>query len=387
MSRSSRCLRISLAGSLALIGACGRGGAPEPGVVRADSAGIRLVTSTGPDTALSWRFEETGVMLDTLGQPYLFTQLWSRGVVTDRAGRTYVLTRDPSVLRFGRDGRLERVLGRRGAGPGEMQLPAILAVQGDTLAVLDLMKRALVRWSPTFDPIGDRRLEGALAGANDLAFRTGGLWYQQWAFSDSSLRIAFHTDTTGPPLHLVEQPSGGAVRFSCVGLSQSTPLFNPTITWSASGVRVLVNAGTGYDLWLYEGARPVAVVRRAVPSREPTVDDVRELYPEGYQVRFGGDRPPCVVPVDEVMKGFGVAPVYPAVHDLTLLNDGTMWVQRNPRAAATPVIDVFASNGAYVGTMRGTRLPLGRLPNGDLLVPRLDEDTGGWLLARMRVAQ
>jgi hypothetical protein len=385
MPRLSRYSGLLLAGVLPILAACGRERGGEPGVVRADSAGIQLVTSTGPDTLLAWRFEEVGVMLDTLGQPYLFTQLWNRGVVTDRAGRTYVLTRDPSVLRFGRDGRLERVLGRRGEGPGEMQLPAILAVQGDTLAVLDLMKRALVRWSPTFDPIGDRRLEGALAGANDLAFRTGGLWYQQWAFTDSSLRVAFHTDSTGPPLHVVEQPSGGAVRFSCVGLNQSTPLFNPTITWSASGVRVLVNAGAGYDLRLYEGARPVAVVRRDAPSRAPTVDDVRELYPEGYQVRFGGDRPPCVVPVDEVMRGFGVAPVYPAVHELALLSDGTMWVQRNPRAASTPVIDVFASNGAYAGTTRGARLPLGRLPNGELLVPRLDEDSGGWLLARMRV--
>jgi hypothetical protein len=387
MSRLGRCLRLGLAGVLPILSACDRERAAEPGVVRADSAGIQLVTSTGPDTALAWRFEEVGVMLDSLGQPYLFTQLWSRGVVTDRAGRIYVLTRDPSVLRFGRDGRLDLALGRRGEGPGEMQLPAILAVQGDTLAVLDLMKRALVRWSPIFDPASDRRLEGALAGANDLAFRTGGVWFQQWAFTDSSLRVAFHSDTSGTPLHVVEQPSGGAVRFSCVGLNQSSPLFNPTITWSASGARVLVNAGTGYDLHLYEGARPVAVVRREVPSRAPTVEDVRELYPEGYQVRFGGDQPACVVPVEEVMRGFGVAPVYPAVHDLTLLNDGTMWVQRNPRAAATPVIDVFASNGAYAGSLRGMRLPLGRLPNGELLVPRPDEDTGGWLLARLRVVQ
>lgn len=359
----------------------------EPGVTRADSSGVRLITSTGADTTLPWTIEEIDVLRDTLGEPYLFTQLWNRGVITDRAGRTYVLTRDPAILRFGRDGRLERTIGRRGAGPGEMQLPAVMAVQGDTILVLDLMKRALVRWSPIYDPVGDRRLEGALERANEIAFRTGGLWFQQRAFTDSTLRIQFHADTTGPPLHVVEQPAGGPVRFTCIGLSQSSPLFGPTITWSASGPRVLVNAGPGYDLRLYEGARPVASIRRAVTPRAPTLDDVREEYPEGYKVSFGGDRPPCVTPVEEVMTGFGVAQVYPAVHDLVLLSDGTAWVQRNPRAAATPVVDVFASNGAYVGTMRGRRLPLGRLPNGELLIPRLDEDTGGWLLARVRVRQ
>ncbi len=387
MSRPFSIIVAALVSLAAGASGCGRDRAAEPGVTRVDSAGVRLVASTGVDTALAWQFDELDVMRDSLGEPYLFTQLWNRGVVTDRAGRTYVLTRDPAVLRFGRDGRLERVLGRRGGGPGEMQLPAVLAVQGDSLAVLDLMKRALVRWSSTFDPISDQRLEGALARANEIAFRTGGVWFQEWAFTDSTLRVALRADTISAPLHVVEQRSGGPVQFRCVGLSQSTPLFNPTISWSASGPRVLVNAGPGYSLWLYEGARPLARISREVASRAPTLDDVREEYPEGYKVSFGGDRPPCVTPVEEVMRGFGVAPVYPAVHDLVLLSDGTMWAQRNPRAASTPVIDVFSANGAYVGTVRGRRLPVGRLPNGELLIPRLDEDSGGWVLTRVRVRE
>jgi hypothetical protein len=324
---------------------------------------------------------------DTLGEPYLFTRLWQRGVITDRAGRTFVLTRDPAILRFGRDGRFERAIGRRGGGPGEMELPAVMAVQGDTIVVLDLVKRALVRWSPTFDPLSDRRLEGALERANEIAFRTGGLWYHAWSVGAAGRQIAFHADTSGPPLHVADLPSGGPVRFSCVGMSQSAPLFSPTVTWSASGPRVLVNAGAGYDLRLYEGARAIASVRRTVPSRAPTVDDVRDEYPEGHRVEFDGGRPPCIVPADEIMQKLGVAAVFPAGHDLVLLSDGTMWVQRNPESALTPVIDVFASTGAYVGTMRERRLPLGRLPNGELLIPRLDEDTGGWLLARVRVRQ
>lgn len=380
---------IARAGTLLAIAACVRGEATQPGVTRADSAGVRIVTSAAADTALSWSFEEVDVLADTVGEgePYLFTRLWGRNVLADRAGRVYVLTRDPAILRFGRDGRLERSIGRQGGGPGEMQLPGVLASSGDTLVVLDLVKRALVRWAPTLDPLADRRLEGTLERADQIAFRAGGLWFQRYAFSDSGLVSEFYADTIGPPLHSVVTPSGGPVKFKCIALSQSTPLFSPTVTWSASGPRVLANQGPDYTLWLYEGRRPVASVRRTVRPRAPTVDDVRAEHPEGYKVSFGGDRPPCITPVEEVMKGFGVAAVFPAVHDLVLLPDGTIWVQRTPRAATEQVIDVFAPDGAYVGTTRGMKLPVGLLPNGQMLVPRFDEANGGLVLGRVRVGR
>ncbi len=378
-------IRLFLAVAAMAMAACSRGDVTQPGVTRADSAGIRLITSAAADTTLLWRFTEVDVLRDTLGEPYLFTRLWGRAVLTDRAGRVYVLTRDPSILRFGRDGKLERTIGRQGGGPGEMQLPALLVSSGDTLVVLDLMKRSLVRWGPTLDPISDRRLEGALERANDLAFRSGGLWFQRFIFSDSGLKIGFYSDSIGPPLHQVTIPSGGPVKFKCIGLSQSTPLFSPTISWAVNGPRVIVNQGPAYSLSLYEGPRLIASIRRSIAPRAPTVEDVRVQYPEGYKVSFGGDRPPCITPVEDVMKGFGLAPVYPAVHDVALLGDGTIWVQRTPFAAKEPVLDVFAPDGAYVGTVRGMNLPVGMLPNGQLLVPRTDEASGGLVLARVKM--
>lgn len=388
MRRSARARLQSLATVLLLtsLAACGRDRAVEPGVTRADSAGVQVVVSSGADTVLPWRFEEAGVLRDSLGAPYLFTRVWRGGVLTDRAGRTYVLTGDPAIIRFGRDDRAERVIGRRGGGPGEMQLPSQLGAKGDTIFVLDPVKAALVRWSPTLDPIADQRLEGAVAQANRIAFRTGGLWMQTTVVSDSGRRILFHVDTSGPPAHVVDVAATGSVRTRCISVWQVPQLFAPTLSWSAEGARALVNAGSGYDLWLYEGPRPIASIRRTVVPRAPTADDVRELYPDGWRVAVPGGTA-CVVPVDEVMQAFGVAPVYPAVHDLVLLADGTIWVQRNPREAAVPVIDVFAPNGAYAGTVRGMRLPVGRLPNGELLIPRPDEDSGGDILARVRVAK
>jgi hypothetical protein len=257
---------------------------------------------------------------------------------------------------------------------------------GDTLFVHDLVKQALVRWSPTLDPIGDRRLDGALSGATRVAFRTGGLWVQRTTLGDSSRTISFVADTTAAALHTIAIPTGGTSRLGCMTLYQTTPIFAPTMSWATSGARALVSAGPAYELHLYEGPRLIAVVRRAVASRAPTVDDVRALYPEGLRISAGGAAA-CVVPVETVIQQMGVAETYPAVHDLVLLSDGTIWAQRDPTSSASPVLDVFASTGAYAGTVRGMRLPIGRLPNGELLVPRLDEDTGGYLLARVKVAR
>lgn len=370
-----------------LLTACGGDRAADPDVVRTDSAGIRIVASGSADRDLLWQFERIDVLRDSLGEPWLFTALWPRAVVTDRAGRTYVLTRDPSIVRFGRDGRYERTLGRRGGGPGEMQFPVALGANGDTLFVLDASKMAMVRWGPSFDPVSDMRLDGALERAESIAFRSGGLWFKNRVFGDTAVSIALFGDTMSAPLYQVAVPGGGAVRFKCVSLNGPLPpLFAPDIGWSASGPRIVVNATPEYVIWLHEGARPIASVRRPLPSRAPTIDDVKALYPEGYKISFGGDAPPCIIPAEEVMKQFGVASVLPMVHDLILLSDGTIWVQRSPNNAP-PVLDVFASDGAYAGTVRGMRLPLGLLPNGELLVPREDEASGGLVLARMRISR
>jgi hypothetical protein len=74
------------------------------------------------------------------------------------------------------------------------------------------------------------------------------------------------------------------------------------------------------------------------------------------------------------------------VQGLSLTKDGTMWVQRSLRNEP-PVLDVFGSDGAYAGTVRGFGLPLGLLPNGELLVPQEDEESGGFVITRLRVTK
>lgn len=307
--------RAVAVGTAVLLGACGGAAPAVDGVVRVDSAGVRLITSTRSDTALGWRFVAIGDLAHADGTPWVFDAVTPRRVQTDRAGRTYVLAGDSAVVRFGRDGRQDRLLGRRGGDAGGFVAPVSIGSQGDTLVVLDTAKAALVRFGPTLDPLPDRPLVGALARVDWLAFRVGGAWVRR----DGAL-IA---DTVaGTPLH----PAGAS-----------------SVLPHAAGPRLLVHAGPAYGLALYEGPRPIAVLRR------------------------GG------VHATDVVEG------------VVLQSDARMYVRRHAADGSAAVIDVFGTDGAYVGTLPDAALPVALLPNGELLRPRPSADGRGVVLTRWQV--
>jgi hypothetical protein len=383
----SRATRGAIALAVAtVLSACARGDADDPTVVRTDSAGVRIVASGAPDRPLTWRFEPVAAMTDSAGAPFLFDALPAEYVLTDRGSRTYVLTRDQSIVRFGPDGRHDRTLGRKGSGPGEMQLPVQLGAQGDSLVVVDPVRNAIVRWGPDLGAIRELPMEGALAEARRLAFRTGGLWVERHEFTPPAgeVTVSLLGDTLGSaPLYRVVQPRSTTVRL-CNGMIALPPFFSPKLTWVATGPRILVNASADYVLWLHEGTRAIASVRRSLPSRAPTVADAERLMPNGLRVVFGG-QDECSMPVAEVVAITGLAPVMPQVDGLRLLSDGSMWVIRPATAADSLPVDVINPDGTYAGTMSGRLAPLSRFPNGDLLMPVADTMSGGFNLVRMKV--
>ncbi len=381
----------ALGASLLLAVGCDRGAASSPDVVRTDSAGVRLITSTAPDRDLSWRFEEIEVFRDSAGEPWIFEGLGPRRVIADRAGRTYVLTSEPSIARFGRDGKYDKSFGRKGGAPGEMQFPMALIVQGDSLAVLDPVRGGLVRFGSDLEPINDLPFRDGLANVSAVAFRSGGLWVERRQYENEVSTFALYSDTISTaPMLSVSQPKAVPVE-GCRGAGARMmialpPFFTPSITWTTYTGRLLANLGPEYDLRLYEGPRLLARVRRDLTLRAPTAADVGRLYPEGLKVQFGNGGG-CTYDLDGLLESPGVAEQMPFVHGLVLLSDGTFWVQRSLRDESPAVLDVFTSDGAYAGTIYGMRLPVALLPNGELLVPRDDEVSGGQHLVRMKVTR
>jgi hypothetical protein len=308
-----------------VLAAC-RGAEPsDPTVVRADSAGVRLITSGPEDRALSWTFTEIGALSDADGNPWVFDAVTPVRVLTDRGGRIYVIGGDTAVLRFGRDGRLDRVLGTAGRGPGGFIRPVRIAAHADTVVVTDLGKGALVRFGPTLDPVVDRPLDGVLATAEWHAYRAGGLWFVQGVGGGESMpRSRLRADTLA-----------------------SAPLLegeNATIVAHAEGPRLVAHRPPTYEVRLFEGPRLLAMVRRPVDSA--TV----------------------------------------AITRLALHKDGTLWVERTvPGVADARRLDVFGPDGVYVGTLQERGVPVGLLPNGEVLFVRARPEGPGVLIIRTNI--
>jgi len=374
---------------IALCGACGRSDNPAAAdVVRTDSAGIRLVTSGAEDRALTWQFEEVSTMRDSTGETMLFDGIDRDDIVIDRASRTYVLVSEPAILRFTRDGVQDLSIGRSGSAPGEMRRPSSLGVQGDSLVVHDSERDALVRFGATFEPINDIPLREAYANASRVAFRTGGVFIERHVMSGGSTTALFADTSATNPIASIAEPRGAIL--SCGGGAQRIAvmvpkLFGPALWWATNSGRLLVNATPRYEVNLYEGPRLIASVRRDIPLRAPTVAEVPRLYPEGIKLPIPGAN--CEWPSEVLAKEAGMTDTLPLVNGVALLSDGTIWVRRSFPGERPVVLDVFGSDGAYVGTVRDMALPAARYPNGDLLVVREDTASGGQHIVRYRVTR
>lgn len=382
--RGVAALALSLALSAgALVTGCGDAPQQE-GVVRSDSSGVRLIVSGGEDRPLDWRLDSVDVLRDSLGEPWLFTNITPQMVITDRAGRTYVLDRgERMVRRFGRDGRHEMSFGRQGDGPGEMRFPGQLLQQGDSIAVVDPFRRAVVRWNSTFEPITEIPLTGTFEYVNALAFRFGGVWMLRSTRDSLGSSSGLYLDTLATePWFAVANTRTRAVNICGREMLMEGDGFFATIqVWAHSGPRMLAARGPAYDVWLFEGTRPIAAIRRDIPVRAPTPDDAERLMPNGFNVEG------CSLTAQEFAEKVGMAATMPLVNALALLSDGTMWAQRSYQGESPVVLDVFGSDGAYAGTLRGYRLPVGVLPSDEVLIPRDDEESGGVVIQRTRIVR
>ncbi|MGE0158404.1 MAG: 6-bladed beta-propeller [Gemmatimonadales bacterium] len=83
-------------------------------------------------------------------------------MIVSADGRVYVADRQANVIYVvGVSGGVERTIGRRGAGPGEFNLPTNLSQKGDTLRVVDWGNGRLQLLSLDGEPLGTERLAPA----------------------------------------------------------------------------------------------------------------------------------------------------------------------------------------------------------------------------------
>jgi len=145
---------------------------------------------------------------------------------------------------------------------------------------------------------------------------------------------------------------------SCGGGINLPRIFEAQILWATNGHDVVVVGGPDYEIQLLRGTHPVRKLRGGLPTRRATVTMALEELGEGFRINFG--RGPCTIPPSEMVEKRGYAEAVPWISQVTVAPSGEVWVLRKEVGEGRPApVDVFDSNGAYVGTLPpGAPFPL-----------------------------
>ncbi len=351
--------RWTLAGVVALVvtglTACTDADSDSP-VQRTDSAGVEIVSHTGPDRPLDWTFELRFTLGGKESDEESFYQLDRSRIGVDTAGNIYVLDASAHrVVVFDDEGTYLRSMGGEGGGPGEMGFPFALTVSaGGVAGVFDLSKRGFVRFGPRGEVLDELRVTFGYGGglirevAGSLIVPIDELDAERGVSIDALLAV-----TGGDTAYVVsvERPAGGVVTLASCGMQISgmAPVFTPDLRWSPMGMALVVATGTGYDIAVYRHGRLAQVLRRELTPVPATDALALASVGDRMQVVTSGGVRTC--DPDEVVEQRGVASPIPMIAALAEGPAGTLWVRRTEGPNTPQPIDVFKPDGTYLGTL------------------------------------
>ena len=254
---------------------------------------------------------------------------------------------------FGRSGRVVGSVGRAGEGPGELAEPVALAVSADgSVAVYDYAAGGMVYWGAGGDAPRLEHAEEVFWGP-DLGLTDWGRLYTSLAADGRDgriVRLVVAADIRTGVLAELTQSTVTASFHGCgIGGIPVEPIFEPQLEWALGGDIVAVTAGPRYEIDVF---RRGVMERRISRDREPRAA-TRELAlqeaGDGLQLTAPVQ---CRVPPAELVDARGFAAAVPAISDLAVAPDGSVWIRRGlVKGEGEPLIDVLAPDGVYSGTL------------------------------------
>lgn len=355
--------------------ACGTDGSAGSSALVTDSAGVRIVTNTRPDTDLAWEFEPAFTLGGANDGPEAFYTVNDHTVGSDVASNIFVLDASGHrVLVFDSAGEHLRTLGREGNGPGELAQPWGLSVRPDgTVLVDDFGKMALVGFGP--DGVALPGEEAALPGSPRA-------WVGSALYSDIRMpidgvdveRFLYVVDGDTTELARLQQGSERIIELKSCGMAFGgmPAVFAPDIVWDAGPAGAVARVGAAYSIDVYDGARLVGRYERNVLPDPATPELAERQIGEGMTMNTPAGQIRCET--SEVVEQRGIAAEVPAIRNLRLSPDGIIWVSRGgPRPEATPT-DILAPDGTYLGTLPAeVPYPIGFLADGRALFVETDD--------------
>lgn len=360
-----------------------------------------LYPGTGGQT-LAWRMDTLAVIGDILGDDpdYQFDQVTPGGVTSDAAGNVWLLDgTGHRVLGYSPDGAFIASHGRKGSGPGEINMPfGVIAGPGDTLWVTEMMSGRLTGYPAgggeprviTFDasaapapPLVVR--EDRILAAMRFTFGPG----QGPRPQDEGQRLAvvarYTPDgTLQDTLYAMPLPEPDVVQVESGNrrmMMLSTPRFSPILRWAVfSDGSLAVVDDDRYSIHILnpDGTERLRIERDA-PPRATTEADKQAVLEEmrSQEVRtFGTDRAMVAEIQRRQIESTTFAATIPRIESIAIDPQDRLWVlASSDEPGADGRVDLYDRDGALLGTLPNLKLPAAFLRNGLAAYLGKDEDT------------
>jgi len=270
-----------------------------------------------------------------------------QAIAVGPGGGVVVADRDAPMIRsFDAQGRLTASFGRRGEGPGELGMPAGIAVRPDGRVLIgDIRRLHLTELTAEGEVVRTLRVPSTVMGLNGAP---GGDWvaYQIANWSDFTATVHLldeASDSAGTPL-----PTTGGVIADQHGSGAAAGLLS-----SAAGPGGVVAVGYGgleYRILILDraGAKQGEIVRDIprTPRTPQEIRDLEEIFRRGPGGAARADNPEAGAtprPVDPLR------PHYPS-RALSWDAKGRLWV-RTSRGTGETLFDLFDPSGSWLGEL------------------------------------
>lgn len=293
----------------------------------------------------------------------------------DAADNLYVLDSGAgTVYVYGPDGRFLRQVGRRGAGPGELELPVRLTVTPEgVMVVTDLRRRGF----SLFESDGRYRETmgfpaGYGIGGLDLRPYPGGGFttaYQPLPGADTgSVRLVRHPVTgNDAPQELHRFRTDGEVATQVTQLNGR--VFLPGIYWGMlpqGGTALSRSAEYRVELTSPQG-ETAGHIERPIKPRSVTDADREGERTKRMEALEEDKAMPAVARQTFIrqLDDLQYASRMPVIRGMMLDAAGRIWVRRVTGVGDKGgVVDVLTADGRYLGTFADPRLPVAFSPSG-----------------------
>lgn len=304
-----------------------------------------------------------------------------RSVAFDDDTNLYVLDADARVLKFGPDGDFLAQIGRKGQGPGEINLPLAMVVGGDGTVVVADPSAGYHVFGPdgvfrhTVRPDGPAFANRVVLSGDAVTVAGGSLAMIEAGRRGAGLpvfRLPLRPGARVEVIHEADVPTiassaepaaGGQTRFTF----RRPPAYSPTLKLAAaSGTDVALASGGDWKIDVLSATggvittlgRPLHARASNERDREVLERRMRESEAAGTGGRSFGGAP--AGPGMQLARGeVEIAGTIPTVREMIGDGAGTLFVARetNPVGGPMPPIDIVTVDGDYIGTLSGQALP------------------------------